>query len=37
VDLELLADQRDDSIARIMKQVIVAYHDFQGMPEELEL
>jgi len=37
VDLELLADQRDDVIARIMKPVIVSYHDFQGMPEELQL
>jgi 3-dehydroquinate dehydratase I len=37
VDVELLADQRDDAIARIMKPVIVSYHDFQGMPEEKEL
>jgi len=37
VDLELLADQRDDAIARIIKPVIVSYHDFQGMPEELQL
>lgn len=37
VDVELLADQRDDAIDRIKKPVIVSYHDFQGMPEELEL
>ncbi|MEI8003544.1 MAG: type I 3-dehydroquinate dehydratase [Methanothrix sp.] len=37
VDVELLADQRDDAIARIMKPVIVSYHDFQGMPEEMQL
>ncbi len=37
VDLELLADQRDDAIARIKKPVILSYHDFQGMPAELEL
>ena len=37
VDVELLADQRDDAIARIMKPVIVSYHDFQGMPEKKEL
>jgi 3-dehydroquinate dehydratase-1 len=37
VDVELLADQRDDAIDRIKKPVIVSYHDFQGMPEQLEL
>ncbi|MDD1748305.1 MAG: type I 3-dehydroquinate dehydratase [Methanothrix sp.] len=37
VDVELLADQRDGAIARIKKPVIVSYHDFQGMPTELEL
>ena len=37
VDVEPLADQRDDAIARIEKPVIVSYHDFQGMPAELEL
>ncbi len=37
VDVELLADQRDDAVARIMKPVIVSYHDFQGMPEEMQL
>ena len=37
VDVELLADQRDDAITRIKKPVIVSYHDFQGMPEEKEL
>jgi 3-dehydroquinate dehydratase-1 len=37
VDVEFLADQRDNAIARIKKPVIVSYHDFQGMPAELEL
>ena len=37
VDVELLADQRDDAIDRINKPVIVSYHDFQGMPEKKEL
>jgi len=37
VDVELLADQRDDAIAKILKPVIVSYHDFQGMPTDLEL
>lgn len=37
VDVELLADQRDDAIDRIKKPVIVSYHDFRGMPEQLEL
>ena len=37
VDVELLADQRDNAIARMMKPVIVSYHDFQGMPDELQL
>lgn len=37
VDVELLADQRDNAISRIMKPVIVSYHDFQGMPEESQL
>ena len=37
VDVEFLADQRDNAIARIMKPVIVSYHDFQGMPAELDL
>ncbi len=37
VDVELLADQRDNAIARIKKPVIVSYHDFQGTPNELEL
>jgi 3-dehydroquinate dehydratase-1 len=35
VDVELLADRRDEAIARIKKPVIVSYHDFQGMPTEL--
>ena len=37
VDVELLADRRDEAIAGIKKPVIVSYHDFQGMPTELEL
>jgi 3-dehydroquinate dehydratase-1 len=37
VDVELLADQRDYAIARIVKPVIISYHDFQGMPEETKL
>ncbi|MFZ3149806.1 MAG: type I 3-dehydroquinate dehydratase [Methanothrix sp.] len=37
VDLELLADQRDNAIARITKPVIVSYHDFRGMPDDLQL
>jgi 3-dehydroquinate dehydratase-1 len=37
VDVELLADQRDYAIARIVKPVIISYHDFQGMPEESKL
>jgi 3-dehydroquinate dehydratase-1 len=37
VDVELLADQRDNAIARMMKPVIVSYHDFQGMPDESQL
>jgi 3-dehydroquinate dehydratase I len=37
VDVELLADQRDNAIARIIKPVIVSYHDFQGMPGDLQL
>ncbi|MBN1236825.1 MAG: type I 3-dehydroquinate dehydratase [Methanotrichaceae archaeon] len=37
VDVELLADQRDNAIGRIKKPVIVSYHDFHGMPSEKEL
>jgi 3-dehydroquinate dehydratase-1 len=37
VDVELLADQRDNAISRIIKPVIVSYHDFQGMPDESQL
>jgi 3-dehydroquinate dehydratase-1 len=37
VDVEFLADQRDNAIARMMKPVIVSYHDFQGMPDDLQL
>jgi 3-dehydroquinate dehydratase-1 len=37
VDVELLADQRDNTISRMIKPVIVSYHDFQGMPDDLQL
>lgn len=37
VDVELLADQRDEAMARIKKPVIVSFHDFQGMPDEMRL
>jgi 3-dehydroquinate dehydratase I len=37
VDVELLADLRDDAIAKIKKPVIVSYHDFLGMPTDSEL
>jgi 3-dehydroquinate dehydratase-1 len=33
VDIELLAELRDEFMARVNKPVIVSYHDFQGMPE----
>jgi 3-dehydroquinate dehydratase-1 len=37
VDVELLADQRDYAISKIIKPVIVSYHDFKGMPEQSQL
>lgn len=37
VDVELLADQRDYAISKIIKPVIVSYHDFQGMPDQSQL
>jgi 3-dehydroquinate dehydratase-1 len=37
VDVELLADLRDYAISKIMKPVIVSYHDFLGMPEQSRL
>ena len=37
VDIELLAEQRDEFLARVNKPVIVSYHDFLGMPDEDEM
>jgi 3-dehydroquinate dehydratase I len=37
VDVELLAERRDEIISGIKKPVIVSYHDFEGMPDEAEL
>jgi len=37
VDIELLADLRDEFMARVNKPVIVSYHDFLGMPDEDEM
>ena len=37
VDIELLAEQRDEFMARVNKPVIVSYHDFLGMPDEDEM
>ena len=37
VDIELLADLRDEFMARVNKPVIVSYHDFLGMPNEDEM
>jgi 3-dehydroquinate dehydratase I len=37
VDVELLAERRDEVISGIKKPVIVSYHDFDGMPDETEL
>ncbi len=37
VDIELLAELRDEFMARVNKPVIVSYHDFQGMPEPDEM
>ena len=37
VDIELLAELRDEFMARVNKPVIVSYHDFLGMPNEDEM
>jgi 3-dehydroquinate dehydratase-1 len=37
VDIELLAELRDEFMARVNKPVIVSYHDFNGMPNEDEM
>jgi len=37
VDIELLAELRDEFMARVNKPVIVSYHDFLGMPDEDEM
>ena len=37
VDIELLADLRDEFMARVNKPVIVSYHDFLGMPDVEEM
>ena len=37
VDIELLAELRDEFMARVNKPVIVSYHDFLGMPDEDEI
>ncbi len=37
VDIELLAELRDEFVARVNKPVIVSYHDFLGMPDEDEM
>jgi 3-dehydroquinate dehydratase-1 len=37
VDIELRSDLRDEFIERIVKPVIVSYHDFFGMPGPKEL
>ena len=37
VDIELLAELRDEFMARVNKPVIVSYHDFLGMPDEEEM
>ena len=34
VDVELLAEIRDEVISRIGKPAIVSYHDFQAMPDD---
>ena len=34
VDIELLAELREEFMARVNKPVIISYHDFQGMPDE---
>lgn len=37
VDVELLADKRDEAMSMIKKPVIVSYHDFQNMLDEARL
>lgn len=37
VDIELRAETRDELIKRINKPVIVSYHNFQGMPDQMEM
>jgi len=37
VDIELLAELRNEFMARVNKPVIVSYHDFLGMPDEDEM
>ena len=37
VDIELRAELRDELIRRVNKPIIISYHDFQGMPDPLEM
>jgi 3-dehydroquinate dehydratase I len=37
VDIELNAELRDELIRRVHKPVIISYHDFQGMPDLMEM
>jgi 3-dehydroquinate dehydratase I len=37
VDIELRAELRDELIRRVHKPVIISYHDFQGMPDRVEM
>ena len=37
VDVELLAEIRDEVISKISKPAIVSYHDFEAMPDDTEL
>ncbi len=37
VDIELRAELRDELIKRVNKPVIISYHDFQGMPDLMEM
>lgn len=37
VDVELLAEKRDEAMSRIKKPLIVSYHDFQNMLDETRL
>ena len=37
VDVELLAEIRDAVISNITKPAIVSYHDFEAMPDDIEL